>query len=804
MTTIQFLSLPEQLKEHPHFLLWKSVLKEGQPKPSKVPVSPKTLNACNPTDLGNCVSFDEAISALTSNQDHSGLGFSLSQNVGITCIDLDGCLNSEGQLKDWAKPIFEKLPPTYVEVSQSGEGLHLFFKAVLPGGRKKVALPDGNHLEAYDRSRYIAVTGIHFTGSLETIAKAQAEVEAFYWEYFPKDGPVVNPSVLPKTPVNLDDQALLELMMSNAKTGKRIEALWHGDISQHADDSSAADMALMNDLAFWTNLEPIRMERLFGMSALGQRPKWQERPDYRQRTIDEALKATSRGYSPSHYHVELPDDEVISDGNVSLPSTTAEESPTASDNSPIPLRSTLETEYPVWALGPILGPAVLASYEAIQAPLPICAMSFLAAASLAVQAHGNVERDGDLKPVSLFLMSVANSSDRKTSVDKAALRPHREHEASMFRGYKADMATYRIALETWTMSRTRILKGQDEVKRNAELRSLGPPPREPLNPVFLSDEPTVEGLMKLFDVGRGSFGLFNDEGGRVFGGHSMQREHQMKYICTLSQMFDGTPIKDIRKGHDVKFFNNKRLAAHLMVQPVIFNELLKNTLMLQQGILARFLITWSDTLAGTRFYKPVNLYEHPDYVAYADAMTKILKTPYPVVDDDQGQSELAPKTLKLSDEAMVLWVEFYNHVEKEQADDGYFEAIRPFAGKSGEFVSRIAGTLALVDDLETLVIHARYVEASIAIVQFHLLQALRFYDSQCSPLKLASAEKLLKWVQKNYAVGETISLTEIYQRGPRAVRNKDSALAAVQELEAKGWLRQITKPKPKDAWELRG
>jgi len=35
--------------------------------------------------------------------------------------------------------------------------------------------------------------------------------------------------------------------------------------------------------------DPSAMERLFGMSALGQREKWLERFDYRRRTVERAL-----------------------------------------------------------------------------------------------------------------------------------------------------------------------------------------------------------------------------------------------------------------------------------------------------------------------------------------------------------------------------------------------------------------------------------------------------------------------------------------------------------------------------------
>lgn len=47
-----------------------------------------------------------------------------------------------------------------------------------------------------------------------------------------------------------------------------------------------------------THQDPDQLERLFGWSALGQRSKWRERPDYRRGTIEEALRGITQTYTP--------------------------------------------------------------------------------------------------------------------------------------------------------------------------------------------------------------------------------------------------------------------------------------------------------------------------------------------------------------------------------------------------------------------------------------------------------------------------------------------------------------------------
>jgi primase-polymerase (primpol)-like protein len=80
-----------------------------------------------------------------------GLGFVLAGD-GIACIDLDHCI-VDGVLESWAQSIVDKCKGTYIEVSLSGTGLHIFGFARVGKGRRS------NRVEMYDRGRYIAVTG---------------------------------------------------------------------------------------------------------------------------------------------------------------------------------------------------------------------------------------------------------------------------------------------------------------------------------------------------------------------------------------------------------------------------------------------------------------------------------------------------------------------------------------------------------------------------------------------------------------------------------------------------------------------
>lgn len=95
------------------------------------------------------------------------MGFVLTAEDRIACVDLDHALMG-GRLLPWAQAIVGKLPATYIEVSPSGTGLHIWGYGEVGRGRK---LRRGDvSVEVYGRERYITVTRQPFEGSPSKLA----------------------------------------------------------------------------------------------------------------------------------------------------------------------------------------------------------------------------------------------------------------------------------------------------------------------------------------------------------------------------------------------------------------------------------------------------------------------------------------------------------------------------------------------------------------------------------------------------------------------------------------------------------
>jgi len=143
---------------------------------------------------------------------------------------------------------------------------------------------------------------------LSTIETRQDQLNQLFEEIFPeemkrsREGPRQRPA-RPCSPEMQDDVLIQKAMQ--AKNGPEFKALWEGSTSSYGGDDSAADMAFANMLAFWTGGNAAQMERIFSLSGLGQRAKWRDRPDYRERTIQKAISGAREFYAPPVSSVEV-------------------------------------------------------------------------------------------------------------------------------------------------------------------------------------------------------------------------------------------------------------------------------------------------------------------------------------------------------------------------------------------------------------------------------------------------------------------------------------------------------------------
>lgn len=281
--------IPDTLKSRPRWVLWRLEVRDGETTKRPYQTSGERAKVNDPTTWTD---FDTALAAYLVGG-YSGLGIVLTADDDLSGVDLDDCLDPEtGELDPVAARIVAMLP-TYCEVSPRGHGLRLFALGRLPqGGRRK------GKVEIYESGRYLTVTGHRFNGH-DSIAECTDELAAVHKMIFPPVDTKPGPARAAE-PSDLDDAALLD-KARHSQNGDAFDALWSGDTSAHNGDHSAADLALLNTLAFWTGKDSNRMDQLFRQSGL-MRDKWDEShtadgQTYGQMSIDKAISDCRDSYS---------------------------------------------------------------------------------------------------------------------------------------------------------------------------------------------------------------------------------------------------------------------------------------------------------------------------------------------------------------------------------------------------------------------------------------------------------------------------------------------------------------------------
>ncbi|WP_141543358.1 phage/plasmid primase, P4 family, partial [Bacillus toyonensis] len=310
----KFNQIPAELKNTPHWILWRSEVRNG--KKTKVPYQingemAQSNNKRSWSTFPTIIKFYEQ-------GDYDGIGFMFSKDDPFIGIDIDHCIQ-EGALTSLAEDVIE-IVNSYTEYSPSGDGIHIIVKGKLPlkgpgTGRKNVDVG----LEVYRHGRYFTFTG----DCLDQVPLEDRtdELKVLFEKYLkekPKPEKKQSTTSFEREDITSLSNAELWERMFDSKSGASIKDLFQGMLIN--GDHSSTDMALCNHLAFWTDKDVAKMDSMFRESSL-LREKW-DKPHssdgrtYGQMTIDTAILSTPStiaDYEPPEekkYEVYISDNSI--------------------------------------------------------------------------------------------------------------------------------------------------------------------------------------------------------------------------------------------------------------------------------------------------------------------------------------------------------------------------------------------------------------------------------------------------------------------------------------------------------------
>jgi hypothetical protein len=453
--------------------------------------------------------------------------------------------------------------------------------------------------------------------------------------------------------------------------------------------------------------------------------------------------------------------------------------------------------YPIDAFPPVARDAIKEFQSYGKQPMAMVGAVALGHMALPAQGLADVARDHVLiSPVSLGVLTLGQSGERKTAVDGAFSRGARAWESEqrelLMTGHRKAMAIARTLDEREQSLIKKIgaleAKGGAEVEadRKAMESRLAEIVEQKQNhvtyplPHLYFEDTTSEALSYHFGIGWPSAILASDEGGIVLGSRGMADETALGMFTLLNRLWDGKEVRQKRKQAKEAEIRGRRFSTALMIQPELLQAIIKKGGR-AVGWFGRFLLAAPKTSMGGRLYSPPpeNM---PALTRYNHRARELLEIPLPVND----AFELEPPVMALEPAAGAIWGDYHDAVERELSDYGEFAEVRDIGAKSAENAARIACVFQIWDQGPGGSVLASHMEAGIAVASWHLAESVRVFFEAEKPQEIRDAELLSEWLITEgvpyLEPGGRMALNKILQFGPYRLRNRDRRNKALAEL----------------------
>lgn len=447
--------------------------------------------------------------------------------------------------------------------------------------------------------------------------------------------------------------------------------------------------------------------------------------------------------------------------------------------------------FPIYRLPRRLQQAVLALHYKVKAPIPICVISILGAASIACSAGHRVTRFNGLPSnLALFLLAIAASGERKSTCDTLASRALAEVEKILHDSFDKETVAFDAAFATWKALRSGVTtslkraaaSGNDTQALEDRLKEIiANEPAKPVLKEILINDITPDAIVE--HLAQNAFsGLFCNDAGAIFSTRTMNN------LGILNIAWDSGTIRVNRKGKPRLIVDAATLTMSLMVQLEVLQSFLKTKgeLARANGFLARVLMCYPISTQGQRF----EVLSDFDCSADLDEFQRWMKSLLLAAIDDSSRLKSQKQDLNFTPAAKECCRDFHNDIESHLQPMGMLADVRDAASKIGENMSRLAGIFHLADDGQGD-ITVETTEAAIAVSEYFLSEFKRLFGLMPQiPAWQTDARNLWDSILKTAARKNSYRIPKnmIRQCAPPSLRHKALFDSALNTLASWGWV----------------
>ncbi|WP_411749429.1 YfjI family protein [Serratia marcescens] len=438
--------------------------------------------------------------------------------------------------------------------------------------------------------------------------------------------------------------------------------------------------------------------------------------------------------------------------------------------------------FPLDSFPPLLRETILDVHECTQAPVPLIASSVMSALSLSCQGLIDVKvNDTVVSPVSLFLLVIANSGERKTTVDRMVLKPLYQHDARLISQFEDKGRDYEIEQQVWnekqkaisSLFRKKTIKGQCIEELSQRLRKLlTEKPVPPKTRKRIYNNVTPEALQTAMHSHSAHVGLIADEGANVLD------RKVMNDLSFINSMWDGVSFHVDRKTTQSFTIENGRITLSVMVQKKPFDLYLKRQgeRARGSGFFARCLPVLIDehlTTQGGRFIK-----EHSSEIRFLEGFYQRINE---ILAEDVGSDALIKRVcLSFEPSAQYAWEDIYNQIESRIGPDEEYANMNDFASKLANNVARLAALLSYFSEGECQV-KRHYVDSAWSLCEWYMQQAVNIFGNEGGYYEAL----LLAWLHREYSRTRRnhVRYNDIRRFGPNVLRKGKLLDRVIDSLE---------------------
>ena len=355
---------------------------------------------------------------------------------------------------------------------------------------------------------------------------------------------------------------------------------------------------------------------------------------------------------------------------------------------------------------------------------------------------------GSVRPLSLNMITVALSGERKTTVDRIFLmvlaivmEVINEHIQKL--NNKAD-----AELEKWGVDDEILIKKYKAAKRTgpaveeeaALSRHKKMKPQKLDYLMMIHDDFTMSALLLSLHDNMFIASISTSEGAKVLDDASM------KTIPILNKAYDGDPVQVSRISRESYWLKNFRLSTSLMIQPDVLKKIIgkRHDELRSSGYVARSILCYPESNIGRRPIVTTRQYTDKIDLLYARLGRLCIELLLSLSDP-----EFKRKELMLDQEGEQLWLNFANDIESKMNVGGCYQSATDHASKLPENVLRVAGVLHAVEfgdgDITAKTLNAA--------IQICMQSSKDFVDCFVPPPQdVVNGQKLQKYLYDNYVV----------------------------------------------------